>query len=234
MTGVTAFTTLLFIVVVAVMTVLTGTALFRSLKAGGKSPLPVLAAFAVFYLILPAVLAAGGKLERYDPLPAPALLILMGLTLLTVITALSGVGARVSAAAPLSILVGFQVFRVAVEFLLHKMYLEGAVPVQMTYSGRNFDIISGTTGLLLGWWIGRTPTPSRPLVLLWNLLGLGLLINIVVVAVLSTPVSFRHFTEGPPNLLPNTFPFVWLPSFLVQLALFGHLLVFRRLRAPAS
>ena len=64
----------------------------------------------------------------------------------------------------------------------------------------------------------------------WNILGLALLANIVTVAVLSTPTPFRQFTGGPPNLLPSTFPFVWLPSFLVQVALGSHLLVFRQLR----
>jgi hypothetical protein len=57
-----------------------------------------------------------------------------------------------------------------------------------------------------------------------------LLVKIVAVAVLSTPVPFRHFLEGPPNLLPSTFPFVWLPAFLVQVALGSHLLVFRQLK----
>lgn len=232
--SVSPLTTLLFIVLVAVMSALTATALFRSLKTGGKSPGPVLIGFVLLYLIVPAILAATGKLDRYNPLPAPALLVVLALTILTVVAGAGSVGARVAAAAPLSVLVGFQLFRVAVEFSLHRMALEGAVPVAMTYAGRNFDIVSGVTGGLLGWWISRTPAPPRGLVLAWNLLGLGLLINIVVVAVLSTPVTFRHFTEGPPNLLPNTFPFVWLPSFLVQLALFGHLLVFRRLRAPSS
>jgi hypothetical protein len=61
---------------------------------------------------------------------------------------------------------------------------------------------------------------------------IALLGNIVVVAVLSTPVPFCAFTEGPPNLLPSTFPYVWLPTFLVQAALFGHLVVFRALARP--
>jgi hypothetical protein len=45
------------------------------------------------------------------------------------------------------------------------------------------------------------------------------------------PVPFRQFMNEPANLLPSTFPFVWLPTFLVQAALFGHLLVFRALWA---
>ena len=68
----------------------------------------------------------------------------------------------------------------------------------------------------------------RDVVLGWNLLGLALLANIVVVAVLATP-AFRRF-PGPPNLAPSAFPWVWLPSFLVQVAVGSHLLVFRQLR----
>ena len=77
-------------------------------------------------------------------------------------------------------------------------------------------------------WLARGGR-SRGLVLAWNVLGFVLLANIVTIAVLSTPVPFRRFTEGPANLLPGLLPYVWLPSFLVQLALAGHLLVFRRL-----
>jgi hypothetical protein len=61
-----------------------------------------------------------------------------------------------------------------------------------------------------------------------------LLVNIIAIAVLSTPVPFRRFMDGPANLLPSTFPYVWLPSFLVQVALGSHLLVFRHLRGPAA
>jgi hypothetical protein len=81
---------------------------------------------------------------------------------------------------------------------------------------------------------GRSWAWLPGLVIAWNLLGLGLLANIVIIAVLSTPVRFRSFTAGPANLLPSTFPYVWLPTFLVQAALFGHLVVFRALRAPVS
>ena len=52
----------------------------------------------------------------------------------------------------------------------------------------------------------------------------------MTIAVLSTPVPFRRFLDDPPNLLPSLFPYVWLPTFLVQVALAGHVLVFRRLR----
>jgi len=186
------------------------------------------------YLAIPSALARLGMLSRYDPLPAPALLLLLGLTLLTVAIVFSPLGARVAAGIALGAIVALQAFRIPVELLLHRLYLEGAVPIQMTYLGRNFDVISGITGLVLGLWLlRRRPTP-RGVVLAWNLLCLALLVNIVAVAVLSTPVPFRRFTEGPPNLLPSTFPYIWLPSFLVQVALGSHLLVFRQLRGRPS
>ena len=65
------------------------------------------------------------------------------------------------------------------------------------------------------------------LIVAWNIAGPGLLVNIVTVAILSTPVPFRYFVNDPANLLPSTFPYVWLPTFLVQAALFGHLVVFK-------
>ena len=81
---------------------------------------------------------------------------------------------------------------------------------------------------------GTPPQKAEGVVLVWNVLCLGLLVNIVVVAILSTPVRFRYFMNEPVNLLPSVFPWVWLPMFLVQVALLGHLLVFRMLRSAQS
>lgn len=195
-----------------------------------RSGVAAVAVFLAAYLVVPAVLAGTGRLDRYDPMPAPALVLILVLTIGTVTTAFSRIGARVAGELPLGLLVGFQGFRVAVELLLHRLYLEGVVPVQMTYAGRNFDIVSGASALLLGWWITRRRDVPRGLVLGWNFLGLALLVNIVAIAVLSTPTSFRQFMDGPANTLPSAFPFVWLPTILVQVALFGHLILFRRLR----
>jgi hypothetical protein len=181
------------------------------------------------WLGLPAVLAITGRLDRYDPLPAPALLLVAALTAANIAGIFSPIGRALARHAKLAWLVGFQAFRIPVEWWLHHAYEFGFVPVQMTYAGRNFDIITGITALALGTWIASGTVP-RMVVLLWNLLGLALLINIVGVAILAAPVPFRVFTDGPPNVLPSTFPFVWLPTFLVQAALAGHLLVFRALK----
>ena len=62
--------------------------------------------------------------------------------------------------------------------------------------------------------------------------GLGLLVNVVTVAILSTP-RFRYFGDDQLNVWV-TYPhrFVWLPAVMVLAALAGHLLVFRRSVLP--
>lgn len=215
---------MLFQVLVAVVAGLVA----RQLRRAGWGT-PAVLGFLVVYLAIPAILARAGALDRYEPLPAPALLVVLALTLTTVGITLGPPGARLVASASLGWVVAFQSFRIVVEWILHRLYVEGVVPVQMTYAGRNFDIVTGITGLALGVWLLSGRAAPRGVVLAWNLLGLGLLINIVTIAVLSTPVSFRVFTVGPPNLLPSTLPWVWLPSLLVQAALGSHVLVFRML-----
>jgi hypothetical protein len=225
-------TDVLFVTIVVLVAAFFALALRRTLPRdtarGGRGAVVVLALALAVSLLVPGVLAALGLLDRYAPLPAPALLVVLVVSMGTVWLAFSSVGARLAAGLPLAVLVGYQMFRVPLEWLLHRLYLEGVLPVEMTYEGRNFDIVSGLTAGALALYLasGRY---ARGLVLAWNCLGLALLANIVAVAVLATPVPFRYFVDGPANRLPSTFPYVWLPTFLVQAALLGHLLVFRAL-----
>src|SRR6202163_1411893 len=89
----------------------------------------------VFWLAVPAVLASRGVLDRYSPLPAPGFVLVGLITLGTVVLAFSAFGSRLATGIPLAGLVGYQVFRVPVEWVLHRLYSEGAIPVQMTYAG---------------------------------------------------------------------------------------------------
>jgi hypothetical protein len=182
------------------------------------------------YIIVPSVLAAAGRLDRYSPLPAPALIVLAFLSCLTIYLTLGRRRSSIATGTNLGALIALQSFRIPVEWLLHRLYSEGVVPIQMTYAGRNWDIVSGVTGLLLGAWLLSGRTAPTWLIVGWNLLGMGLLLNILTIAILSTPVPFHQFPLEPPNVLPSTFPFVLLPSFLLQLALASHLLVFRKLK----
>lgn len=231
-TGSTAFFVLLVLVVAFVF----GKAAARATTTeGDPKGSRVRAAFLigtvlVGWLLVPAILALRGVLDRWSPMPAPPLVVIGLLTLATVVLALSPFGGKVAQRFTLAALVGFQFFRVPLELLLNRLSHEGLVPAAMTLHGRNFDIVSGVLAALVAmYWLGGGR--SRAAVAVWNVIGLALLANIVAIAVRLTPA----FTPADSaNVLPAIFPWVWLPTFLVQAALFGHLVVFRALAQPAE
>ena len=61
---------------------------------------------------------------------------------------------------------------------------------------------------------------------LWNVFDLALLVNIVAIAIVSTP-RFRYFGDQQLNVWITYPPFVWLPAVMVLTALAGHLVIFR-------
>lgn len=183
------------------------------------------------YLASSALIAESGILREFQRRPPPFLLLVGAFTLATAVLAFSPVGTRLVDGVGIAGLIAFQVFRIPVELWLHRLYQEGVVPVQMTYEGRNFDIVSGLLAFGLGLWALKRQ-PPRWAIWLFNLVGLALLVNIVTVAILSAPTPLRQFFNKPANTFVADWPFVWLPAFLVQAAWFGHLLVFRWLRRP--
>jgi hypothetical protein len=163
--------------------------------------------------------------------PRPTLLPLLALGLLgTVLLAFSRFGARLASGLPIALLVGYQGFRIPLELLLHRGVREGLVPVQMTYLGMNFDLLTGILALLLALLSRLGPLP-RLLIAVWNLIGFGLLSNVVTIALLSAPTPLRVFMNEPANVWITRAPWVWLPTVLVPAALLGHLLVLRWLFA---
>ncbi len=110
---------------------------------------------------------------------------------------------------------------------MHAMYERGVMPEQMSYSGRNFDIVTGATALIVGVVVWRRDGP-RSLIVAWNVLGLVLLINVVTIAILSTP-AFQAFGADRINVWVTYPPYVWLPAVMVLAALAGHLVIFRAL-----
>lgn len=196
----------------------------------GEGPGMAVAAAAgtALWLAVTAGAAASGALN-FDGTPPTMVLLMASILAIALGIGLSRVGGRLAAGVPLAALVGVQAFRFPLELVMHRAYEEGLMPVQMSYSGRNFDIVTGVTaivvaGLLLA---GRMPAWG---VRLWNWMGLALLVNVVVIANLSTPTPFRVFMNEPANVWISRAPFVWLPAVMVLTAFIGHIVIFRRLR----
>jgi hypothetical protein len=223
------FTALAFVLIV----MLAGGVMWSSRRAGINQREAgihgtIALALAALWLAVTSTLASRGVLH-FDAPPTMAGLIAATFALVIGFS-FSRAGTRLTMQLPLAALVGFQGFRVAVELLMHQAYKQGLMPVQMSYSGRNFDIISGATALLLGVWLA-TGHRSMRIIALWNLLGIGLLANILIVALLSAPTPLRVFTNEPANVWITQSPWVWLPTVMVAMAVLGHVAVYRRLRA---
>jgi hypothetical protein len=178
------------------------------------------------------IAASSGLLREWDITPPPFAFLVAGVVGISVGFAWSGFGQRLARGLPLGVLVAVQGFRVPLELAMHEMYTRGVMPVQMSYSGRNFDILTGVAALVLGPLLlaGRG---SRALVLLWNIAGLALVVNVATIGILSTP-RFRYFGDGQLNVWITYPPFVWLPAVMVLTAIAGHLIVFRAISAQAD
>ncbi|HEY4015808.1 MAG TPA: hypothetical protein VGM06_20850 [Polyangiaceae bacterium] len=186
---------------------------------------------ATVWMGLTFVFAASGALARFDLRPPTLGALFVASVCIAGAIGLSGVGDRLARGLPLAALVGAQGFRLPLELVMHRAAREGLIPVQMSFSGYNFDIVTGATAIALAVWLEWGPVPRR-VVLAWNVLGIATLTTIVGLAVASTP-TLHAFGSDPSAL--NTFvayvPFVWLPSVMVVGAIVGHIVITRRLLA---
>jgi hypothetical protein len=177
--------------------------------------------------------SASGVLEARR-LPPPLMLFMLASLGVATVSAFSPLGTRLVRGVPIAALVGFQAFRLPLELVLHSWSVQHVVPVQMTFTGHNFDIVSGISALALGVWLSLTPEAPRALIWLWNCLASALLCAVTLIAVLSSPLPGRLYMSDPPLLLAFHFPYGFIVPICVGGALFGHLLVFRWLRASAK
>ena len=119
------------------------------------------------------------------------------------------------------------VIRIPVELALFALFSFKVIPELMTFDGRNFDILSGVTAPFIYYFGFVKQGLGNRIILLWNLICLGLLINIVIIAILSAPFQFQKLAFDQPNIAVLYFPYVWLPSFIVPVVLFSHLVSIR-------
>ncbi len=132
------------------------------------------------------------------------------------------------------LLIQFQIFRFFVEILLWLLFVIHLLPIQMTFEGRNWDILAGISAPLVAYLGVRKFKWPKWVLITWNFLCLGLLINIVVTALLSMPTPFRYFMNEPSNTIVTHFPIIWLPGLLVPLAYALHFLSLRQLVTKSS
>jgi hypothetical protein len=130
---------------------------------------------------------------------------------------------------PLEKLTYLHVIRIPVEMVLYWLFLSKAIPELMTFEGRNFDIVAGITAPIVAYFGFTKAKLGRQTILIWNIICLALLLNIVMNAFLSAPSPLQQFAFEQPNIAILNFPFSWLPTFVVPVVLFAHLVSIRQL-----
>jgi hypothetical protein len=121
------------------------------------------------------------------------------------------------------------IIRIPVEIVLYLLFVANSIPELLTFSGRNLDILAGLTAPLVIFYGLRKPILGTNRVLLWNLIGVFLLLNIIVMVILSIKSPFQQIHQSIETTGILEFPFIWLPCFLAPMVLFAHLISIRHL-----
>ena len=179
------------------------------------------------WMALTWIVADSGALRDWNAFPPRIALLVLGIAAISCAIALGPLGRALTHHLPLWTLIAVQSFRLPLELAMHAMSERGVMPEQMTYTGLNFDILTGVTAIAVALAL-RSGAGGRRLAFVWNLGGLALLINVVTIAILSMP-TFAWFGADRLNVWVTYPPFVWLPAVMVTAALTGHLLIFRAL-----
>jgi hypothetical protein len=169
-----------------------------------------------------AVLAGQGYFLNFDGVP-PRLTWALVLPLAAGLLMLPTHGTRhFLAVTPPERLIYLQAFRFVMEIILWALAIEGRAPRLLTFEGRNVDILIGITAIPVGWMVVERRAWPEWVAAMWNAAGIVILANVVIHAQLALPTSFRVFATEPPPTFLATFPYIWLPGFLVPFAFWLH------------
>lgn len=205
----------------------TGLTLYLFLKASNTYKLATL--LLLGWLVLNGILAYTGFYQNMESLPPR-----MGIAIIPPVLFFIGLffnakGKKWIARLDLKTLTILHTVRIPVELVLYWLFLGELVPELMTFSGRNFDILAGITAPMIYYFGFVKNRISRKVILVWNVICLLLLLNIIINALLSAPFPFQQFGFDRPNIALVIFPYIWLPSVVVPIVLFSHLVAIQRL-----
>ena len=190
----------------------------------------VISPIAVVVMAVSAFAALSGKLSRFDSFPPPMLVMMFSVFAMALAFGFSRFGRDGASNISFIALIGLQAFRLPLELVMHHASTVGIMPVELSFSGYNFDIVTGAGALTIFGLLksGRTVAPG--VLWAWNIWGLFCLVVITIIAITTSPIV-RLFGDDPNHL--NTwvlyFPYVWLPVVLVTIAISGHIVIRRKL-----
>lgn len=219
-----------YIAVVFICTTLLTVTFFYKASHHSKATLLILSG----WLLLQAMIALPGFYTETRGMPPRFMLTIVPPLLFITLLFATTKGRQYVDSLDIKTLTILHVVRVPVEIVLLWLFLQQAIPQLMTFEGRNFDLVSGLTAPIV-YYLGFVKKQfGFKLIIAWNVICLGLLINIVINAVLAAPFPFQLFAFDQPNVAVLYFPYVWLPACIVPLVLLAHLVAIRQLLLAGS
>jgi hypothetical protein len=182
----------------------------------------------IAWLLLLGILSMRGFFSNFSQLPPPLIFALLVPLPLVLLFTRSRAGKQLLHHIKPQWLIYLQSFRILVEIALWLLVRNGSLPVQMSFEGRNFDVLAGLLAFPVGYYCFVKKSWSPVIAVLYNIVGLVLLLNIVTISILSMPTPLRVFHNQPDSSLLTTFPFIYLPGLLVPLAYTLHILSLRQ------
>src|SRR6476646_5417771 len=204
-------------IVFILTTFLTVGFLLTSVKTAGLERFPsrLLVFVLPFWIVLTGSLAVSGFYDKPGSFPPVLFLFGVAPTVLFVLANLVFSRKGFIDRLPLRSLTLVHAVRIPVELTLYWLFIGGLVPQVMTFAGRNYDVVSGILALAVYFFGFAAGRANKWLLIAFNLIGLGLLGNIVIVAILSLEGPIQRFGFDQPNRAVLYFPYIWLPAIIV-------------------
>jgi len=186
----------------------------------------------VFWGILHSILALLGFYDNTKTIPPRFILLVIPMIAIVISTIFSQKMKSWLSTFNLKRLTYLHTVRILVELVLYWLFLGSYVPELITFEGHNYDILAGITAPLIALIAFKNNNTNKYLLLIWNIFSIILLVNVLVIAVLSTPTVLQQFAFEQPNVAVMKFPFLLLPAIIVPIVLIsnmaGFIILFRK------
>jgi len=198
--------------------------LFASLKKVCRDTALLVSAGMIAWCLLQSIFAYTDFYRDYQCIPPNFLMAgVFPLLLVIGIVLINPATYRSLLLIPLVNLTWVHIIRIPVEIGMLWLFSEKLVPQIMTFEGYNFDIIAGISAPIVAYFGISKKNISRRVLLIWNIISLLFLLNAICIGLLSAPFPFQQLGFEQSNIAIFYFPFILLPTVIVPIALFAHL-----------
>jgi pimeloyl-ACP methyl ester carboxylesterase len=182
----------------------------------------------IAWIILLGILSIRGFFSDFSTLPPRLIFALLPPLLPVLLFIRSRTGKQFLQRIRPQWLIYAQSFRILVEIGIWILVRNGSLPVQLSFEGRNFDMLIGLLAFPIGYYCFAKKSWPPAVAFLYNIAGLVSLLNVVTISALSMPNPLQITHNLPDSSLLTKFPLIYIPGLLVPLAYTLHILSFRQ------